>query len=108
VEAPAINALSCREQNIFPLAINIFPANRHDGKGIVPLLHQFAGGGFKGTALDDLSSCDQRLPRAGEAPGIAIKSSAGDRGGTFLRRVFVGTERFLAVTDPFRHFAWST
>ena len=39
----------------FPLAIDISPANRHDSKGIVPVLHQLAGRGFKGTALGDLS-----------------------------------------------------
>ena len=44
----------------FPLAITVSPANRHDSKGIVPVLHQlagrgFTGRGFKGTALGDLS-----------------------------------------------------
>src|SRR3954452_9132940 len=33
----------------FPLAITVSPANVHDSKGIVPVLHQLAG--FKGTAL---------------------------------------------------------
>jgi transposase len=28
----------------FPLAIHVSPANRHDSKGIVPVLHQLAGG----------------------------------------------------------------
>jgi pyruvate-formate lyase len=32
----------------FPLAINVSPANAHDSKGIVPVLHQLAGCGFKG------------------------------------------------------------
>jgi hypothetical protein len=45
----------------FPLAINVSPANRHDGKGIVPVLHQLAG--FKGTALGDLSYRGQRLSK---------------------------------------------
>ena len=31
----------------FPLAINVSPANRHDSKGIVPVLHQLAGRGFR-------------------------------------------------------------
>src|SRR3954470_1190767 len=39
----------------FPLAINVSPANSHDSKGIVPVLHQLADRGFKGTALGDLS-----------------------------------------------------
>ena len=49
----------------FPLAINVSPANRHDSKGIVPVLHQLAGRGFKGTALGDLSYRGQRLSKAG-------------------------------------------
>ena len=32
----------------FPLAINVSPANRHDSKGIVPVLHQLAGRGSRG------------------------------------------------------------
>jgi hypothetical protein len=45
----------------FPLAINVSPANRHDSKGIIPVLHQLAG--FKGTALGDLSYRGQRLSK---------------------------------------------
>src|SRR3954464_9618552 len=33
----------------FPLAITVSTANVHDSKGIVPVLHQLAGRGFKGT-----------------------------------------------------------
>jgi hypothetical protein len=47
----------------FPLAITVSPANRHDSKGIVPVLHQLAGRGFKGTALGDLSYRGQRLSK---------------------------------------------
>ena len=47
----------------FPLAINVSPANVHDSKGIVPVLHQLAGRGFKGTALGDLSYRGQRLSK---------------------------------------------
>jgi hypothetical protein len=68
----------------FPLAINVSPANRHDSKGIVPVLHQLAGRGFKGTALGDLSYRGQRLSKAGEALGITIQPSAGGHGGTFI------------------------
>jgi hypothetical protein len=56
--------------------------------------------GFKGTTLDDLSSRDQRLPKAGKAPDIIIKSSVGDRGETFIRRVSVVIEGFRSATDP--------
>src|SRR3954468_11913506 len=45
----------------FPLAITVSPANIHDSKGIVPVLRQLAGRGFKGTALGDLSYRGQRL-----------------------------------------------
>jgi hypothetical protein len=64
----------------FPLAINVSPANVHDSKGIVPVLHQLAG--FKGTALGDLSYRGRRL--AGEALGITLQPSAGGHGGTFI------------------------
>src|SRR4051794_30226893 len=67
----------------FPLAINISAANQHDGKGIVPVLHQLAGRGFKGTALGDLSYRGKRLSKAGEALGITIHPSAVGYGGTF-------------------------
>src|SRR3954471_14304769 len=65
----------------FPLAINVSAANVHDSKGIVPVLHQLAGRGFKGTVLGDLSYRGQRLSKAGEALGITIQPSAD--GGTF-------------------------
>ena len=47
----------------FPLAITVSPANVHDSKGIVPVLHQLAGHGFKGTALGDLSYRGERLSK---------------------------------------------
>jgi hypothetical protein len=68
----------------FPLAINVSPANRHDSKGILPVLHQLAGRGFKGTALGDLSYRGQRLSKAGEALGITVEPGAGGHGGTFI------------------------
>jgi hypothetical protein len=75
----------------FPLAINVSPANRHDNKGIVPVLHQLAVGGFKGTALGDLSYRGQRLSKAGEALGIAIQARAGGHGRTFIPEGFGGS-----------------
>jgi hypothetical protein len=68
----------------FPLAINVSAANKHDSKGIVPVLHQLASRGFKGTALGDLSYRGQRLSKAGEALGISIQPSAGGYGGSFI------------------------
>jgi hypothetical protein len=66
------------------LAINISPANRHDSKGIVPVLHQLAGCGFKGIALGDLSYRGKRLPLAGEALGITIQPSVDGHDGAFI------------------------
>jgi hypothetical protein len=68
----------------FPLAVDVSPANRHDGKGIVPVLHQLAGRGFTGTALGDLGYRGQRLSKAGAALGITLQPSAGGHGGTFI------------------------
>src|SRR3954469_13683032 len=68
----------------FPLAINVSAANRHDSKGIVPVLHQLAGRGFKGTALGDLSYRGQRLSEAGEALDITLQPIARGHGGTLI------------------------
>ena len=87
----------------FPLAINVSPANVHDSKGIVPVLHQLAGRGFKGTALGDLSYRGQRLSKAGEALGITIQPSAGGHGGTFIPEgIRWGVERSLAWISRYR------
>ena len=85
----------------FPLAITVSPANRHDSKGIVPVLHQLAGRGFKGTALGDLSYRGQRLSKAGEALGITIQPSAGGHGGTFIPEG-IRVERSLAWISRYR------
>ena len=83
----------------FPLAISVSPANRHDSKGIVPVLHQLAG--FKGTALGDLSYRGERL--AGEALGITIQPSAGGHGGTFIPEgIRWVVERSLAWISRYR------
>jgi EAL domain-containing protein (putative c-di-GMP-specific phosphodiesterase class I) len=87
----------------FPLAINISPANTHDSKGIVPVLHQLAGRGFKGTALGDLSYRGQRLSKAGEALGITLQPSAGGHGGTFIPEgIRWVVERSLAWISRYR------
>jgi hypothetical protein len=87
----------------FPLAINVSAANMHDSKGIVPVLHQLAGRGFKGTALGDLSYRGQRLTKAGEALGITIQPSAGGHGGTFIPEgIRWVVERSLAWISRYR------
>src|SRR3954467_6793451 len=63
----------------FPLAINVSPANVHDSKGIVPVLHQLTG--FKGTALGDLSYRGERLSKrhlaspSNPAPAVTAEPS---------------------------------
>jgi hypothetical protein len=87
----------------FPLAISVSSANAHDSKGIVPVLHQLAGRGFKGTALGDLSYRGQRLSKAGEALGITIQPSAGGHGGTFIPEgIRWVVERSLAWISRYR------
>src|SRR5215469_13352731 len=44
-----------------PLAIDVSPANRHDSKGIVPVLRTLAEGGFDGAALGDRGYRGRRL-----------------------------------------------
>jgi transposase len=87
----------------FPLAITVSPANVHDSKGIVPVLHQLAGRGFKGTALGDLSYRGQRLSKASEALGITLQPSAGGHGGTFIPEgIRWVVERSLAWISRYR------
>jgi hypothetical protein len=73
-------------------------AVRRYSKGIVPVLHQLAGRGFKGTALGDLSYRGERLSKAGEALGITIQPSAGGHGGTFIPEG-IRVERSLAPVN---------
>jgi transposase len=67
-----------------PLAIEVSPANRHDTKGIVPVLRTLAAGGFKGAALGDLSYRGKRLAEAGQALGITVEAIARGRDGQFV------------------------
>jgi transposase len=67
-----------------PLAIDVAPANTHDTKGIVPVLRELAGQGFRGPALSDLGYRGKRLARIGEALGITVKPVARGRDGKFL------------------------
>jgi transposase len=65
-----------------PPAIDVSPANRHDTKGIVPVLRALADGGFRGPALGDLGYRGERLSKVGETlvwaarPGGALGSGA--------------------------------
>jgi transposase len=67
-----------------PLAIDVSPANTHDTKGIIPVLRDLAGQGFRGSALGDLSYRGQRLARNAERLGITVKPVARGRDGKFL------------------------
>ena len=59
------------------LAIDVSPANRHDTKGIVPVLRSLAEGGFQGGALGDLGYRGERLAKAGEG---SVQNMVGSRG----------------------------
>jgi transposase len=103
VEAPRSMIHLAVDKYGFPLAITVSPANVHDSKGIVPVLRQLAGRGFKGTALGDLSYRGQRLSRAGEALGITLQPSAGGHGGTFIPEgIRWVVERSLAWASRYR------
>jgi hypothetical protein len=85
----AVDLLAAAEAASHPgclelLAIDVSPANRHDSKGIIPVLHQLASCGFKGIALGDLSYRGERLSNAGKALGIIVEPSAGGQGGTLI------------------------
>ncbi len=67
-----------------PLAIDVWPANVHDTKGIVPVLRDLAGQGFRGSALGDLGYRGKRLAGTGQALGITVKAVARGRDGKFL------------------------
>jgi transposase len=67
-----------------PLAIDASPANRHDTKGIVPVLQTLAEGGFQGAALGDLGYRGERLAKGGETLGIRVEAIARGRDGKFV------------------------
>jgi transposase len=67
-----------------PLAIDVSPANRHDTKGIVPVLRTLAAGGFKGAALGDLGYRGGWLAKIAETLGISVKAVARGRDGRFV------------------------
>jgi hypothetical protein len=49
-------------------------------KGIVPVLRELFGKGFRGSALGDLGYRGKRLAKAGEVLGITVKAIARGRG----------------------------
>jgi transposase len=67
-----------------PLAIDVLPTNRHDTKGIVPVLRALADGGFQGPALGNLGYRGERLANVGEMLGINIEAIARRRDGRFV------------------------
>src|SRR5688500_7578393 len=67
-----------------PLAIDVSPANVHDTKGIIPVLRELSGKGFRGSALGDLGYRGKRRARAGRSPGITVEPVARGRDGKFL------------------------
>jgi transposase len=67
-----------------PLAIDVSPANRHDTKGIVPVLRALADGGIRGPALGDLGYRGERLAKIGETLGITVYAIARGRDERFV------------------------
>src|SRR6202167_2488446 len=63
----------------FPLGIDVSPANRHDTKGIVPVLRTLADGGFQGAALGDLGYRGERLTKFGDTLGVTVEAIAHGR-----------------------------
>src|SRR3954469_21545949 len=72
------------EKHGIPLAIDVSPANTHDTKGILPVLRELSGKGFRGSALGDLGYRGRRLAKAGQKLGITVKPVARGRDGRFL------------------------
>jgi transposase len=72
------------EKHGIPLAIDVSPANTHDTKGIVPVLCELSGQGFRGSALGALGYRSKRLAKAGEKLGITVKTVARGRDGVFI------------------------
>ncbi len=67
-----------------PLAIDAAPANVHDTNGIVPVLRQLAGRGFRGPAIGDPGYRSERLANVSAAPGITVRPIARGRDGVFI------------------------
>jgi transposase len=67
-----------------PVAVDVSPANRHDTKGIVPVLRTLADGGFKVLALGDLGYRGERLAKVAETLGITVEAIACGRDGQFI------------------------
>jgi hypothetical protein len=98
-----------------PLAIDVSPANRHDTKGILPVLRTLADGGFQGPALGDFGYRGERLTKAGETLGITVEAIARGRDGRFvpagicwatLPKVPRARARGMAEEGVERSFAW--
>ena len=86
-----------------PLAIDVSPANRHDTKAIVPVLHAVADGGFRGPALGDLGYRGERLAKAGEMLSITVEAIARGREGRFVPAgICWVVERSLAWVSRYR------
>ena len=68
-----------------PLAIDVSGSRTSmTNKGIVPVLHSLADGGFQGPALGDLGHRGVRLAKAGETLGITVEAIARGRDGRSL------------------------
>ncbi|GEO42533.1 hypothetical protein GGE65_004575 [Skermanella aerolata] len=59
-------------------------AVRRYTKGIIPVLRELSGKGFRGSALGDLGYRSKRLARAGGKLGITVKAIARGHDGVFI------------------------
>jgi hypothetical protein len=80
-----------------PLAIDVSPANVHDTKGIIPVLCELSGKGFRGSALGDLGYRGKRLSKTGRKLGITVEPVARGLDGKFLLPESAG---WLSVPSP--------
>jgi hypothetical protein len=84
VEAPRLMIHLGVDKHDISLPIDVSPANVHDTKGIVPVLRELSGQGFRGSALGDRGYRGKRLTKAGEALGVTVKAVARGRDGVFI------------------------
>jgi hypothetical protein len=86
VEAPRSMIHLGVEKHGIPLAIDVSPANTHDTKGIVPVLCELAGQGFRGSALGDSAPGGKRLAKAGSSPSSRSPSFPSSPGASSVSR----------------------
>ena len=75
----------------FPLAITVSPANRHDSKGIVPVLHQLAGAASRGQLWAISAIAASGCPRPARRSASPSNPAPAATAEPSFRRVFGGS-----------------